>query len=783
MGMALGFAGVMMFLGSGAAEASPVSGVDVRGSQNPLDSLPQFSVVPEMPDQIEVRSEGVMEYDSEGKTLLYRAEEDPLIRVKTDKGLELYAKSAMFHFEERYVDLEGAVSIYQGASVSRADSARYYWDKDKEELETHNLKTKVNGFILESGRFVVKTNSEGRSYYEGKNAGVTLQDIDKPDSWLRGGRIRLYPEDSVEFKHMKVYVGDIPIFYFPYFSHSLNPKLGYLPIVGSRSTWGPFIKNEYGIVIGDKYVEKGIPTGDLIGVFHLDYRVRRGVAFGFDMERPKMRKEYTDFKGLSLYYASDEGTNILLEGIPRIPISSDRWMMRYQERFASRKKDNSWWWRLDVNTTVLSDAYMLEDFMPNMVQDEQQPDNTVAVVGVKDEHVVTALFRAAPNDHYYTDERYPEISWDRVRGPLLNSAVQYEGSASFGILSQYVPNAKQRYASYNIRRLSPKDPRYSTLSEDAMTDAYGRFHTYHELERPFQAGEFTFTPKVGGGYTGYCGVDGIEMQDRGLFYAGMGVRTRFTGEFSGVKNDFLGLDGLRHVIEPYSEYSFVSTNEIDSSIPKLDDWTLTTNPTSLSVGRFSAVDSIASWNTVRMGIRNIFVTNREDASHQWLTWDVFVDGYLNDPELDRRFSNMCSYINWAPKPWMTVYLRNQFPVIDSGSGYQEHVIGTTFMPCRYLEFVIRNQNLINHPMIRDSNLLNTQVNIHVSNKSSLSARFCWEIDDSTLERQEYMYYRNLGSWVLGLGVYSYYNRIQRDTGIMMTFSLKEFPSTRFPFKF
>ena len=50
----------------------------------------------------------------------------------------------------------------------------------------------------------------------------------------------MYPEDRFSFKNLTLYYGGVPFFYFPYLRHSLNPEVGYLPIPGMRSIWGPY---------------------------------------------------------------------------------------------------------------------------------------------------------------------------------------------------------------------------------------------------------------------------------------------------------------------------------------------------------------------------------------------------------------------------------------------------------------------------------------------------------------------------------------------------------------
>ncbi len=737
--------------------------------------------MPQMPENVRFDYDGSLFYDRDKNSFLLDG--NPLVKMVSDKGTEMEARTARVDLNDKCVYLNGDVSIFQGPSVTRGEAAQFYWET--EELKTESLRSKVNSFLLESGKFVVKKDEKGLVYYEGKDAGVTLQDIDTPDSWLRASRIRLYPEDRVVFNHMTVYADEYPIFYFPYFSHSLNPRLGYLPTPGARSIWGGFLKNEYGFVLGERYVESGIPTGDYIGIARYDYRTRRGSAVGFDVIDTRMEKEAPAFSGLSLYYADDLDPGIRLEGIPREKVTSDRWRVVLQERVhLNRPEGEGWWWRADANFNVLSDRYMLADFFPTIVMQDQTPDNTLSVVGVKESHVLTTTFRAAPNDFYLVDQRYPELTWDRVRGTVFDSPFTYEGTASFSVIEQYLPSAEKATARQILSYLPEGDPRRKEYQAYLSTQPFSRFNTYHEFSRPETYGGFlTITPRMGGGYTGYYDVQDVGNYNRGLFFGGVDFNVKIMGDFDAARSAFWGINTLRHVVEPYVNYSYVSTNALDPMIPQANSLNASTNPLPLSVGRYTALDSLKSWNTARLGVRNLLLTKRGRAVHEWMSWDIFTDAYLNDMGEEEQFSNMYSRVSWNPKPWVGFGMLNQFPVMSSGSGYQEHNFSSTFMPCRSLEIILTNYNLINHPLLDDSNMLGAGFNVRLSESSSLSAVYRWELNDSTLERQEYSYFRNLGSWVIGIGYYQTYNRIQYDRGIMVTFSLKDYPSTRFPFKF
>ncbi|NIP96933.1 MAG: hypothetical protein GWO24_27255, partial [Akkermansiaceae bacterium] len=78
-------------------------------------------------------------------------------------------------------------------------------------------------------------------------------------------------------------------------------------------------------------------------------------------------------------------------------------------------------------------------------------------------------------------------------------------------------------------------------------------------------------------------------------------------------------DGLLHVVQPYASPSWMATDELDASFPRIDRLTPSTRPRPLGVGRFSAIDDLEDWTIVRLGARNRLLTRRDGGTHEWLT--------------------------------------------------------------------------------------------------------------------------------------------------------------------
>ena len=159
-----------------------------------------------------------------------------------------------------------------------------------------------------------------------------------------------------------------------------------------------------------------------------------------------------------------------------------------------------------------------------------------------------------------------------------------------------------------------------------------------------------------------------------------------------------------------------------------------------------------------------------------------MDAYIEDPEGRRDYSNLYNDLQWRPLPWLTVDASTQFPIYDGGSGFNEFDGRLRFLPAEFFEFSLGYRYLAGHPVLMDSDAVDLQSYLRVSENWGLGSRFIMEFDDNTLELQQYTVHRDLGNWIAGVGVSRRDNRTQQEYGIVFSLTLKEFPSVSLPFQ-
>jgi len=733
----------------------------------------------------------------------------PGVKVTGDNGLEVFADRVTLDLLAKSATFEGRVSVYQGNILQRGGRAVYYYERKY--LDASGLEASLDPILLEAGKFTMEERN-GKRVYIGENAGITTHDVEDPDYWIRSKKTTIYPDDKIVFNNLRVYAGDIPVFWLPYLSQNLNGEIGYQFIPGSRSNWGPFLLNTYGIMLGGSSdaISGAEDAPWLISRWRLDLRSLRGVGFGVDF-LDKKDLANTEITGLGLYYTNDLAPQTSRNGLPRGIVDPDRYQVELKHRLTPHFSSDADW-KIDSNLTLLSDQHYLEDFEMETYRTNPSPDNTIGIYRRDDDSLLSLSTRFHINDFYRTDTRAPEIAYDRARAPWADLPFLHEGSTTLGLVGERAADPMQRAVLDPLLELTADDPAAQPhlselrgferqMAEDCIAlplgdprreayrtqlldSSYARFRTYQEFSMPTTFGNFlNFAPQAGLGYTRYSMVDGpVSGSDRTHLHVGAESSLKFSKALSGYNQPQWGLDGLMHVFQPYSAWSLISTNDFDPTDPMVDRLTPTTRPRPLNPTRFTAVDELKSWDVLRVGARNRLMTRRDNQSFEWLYLNTYVDAFIKDPEGQRDFSNLYNDMRWQPLPWMAIDVETQFPIVNGGSGFNEFSTLIRFMPTPDFEFALGYRILNHHPELIDSNRVEFRTYNRLNENWGVASRQVVELDDGTLEHMEYSIHRDLGNWVGGLGISRRDNRLKEEFGIMLSLTLKDFPSVSLPFQ-
>jgi LPS-assembly protein len=679
---------------------------------------------------------------------------------------DIYGDHVRYNSATREVFMEGHVRIYRGVNLYVGESATY--NLDTSQIHATNMQGDFPPFFISGADVLEPTSGE----FVIKDGVLTTHDSSNPTFHIRASTIRFYQNDRVVFQNATFYVGKIPIFWWPYLYQSLNDSFSFMVSPAYLSSWGPTILGQVTFPITDQIKAR----------IRLDYRTRRGPAIGFDPEM-QYGTDKTSFARLHTYLLNDQDPNINRTTVPRDAVGTTRYVVSLQDRTYFREDLYA-----TVNVTKLSDSVVLQDFFPNVFRVDPQPDNVVALTKSSPNYTLTTITRFQANSFFDVTERLPEVVLDVNRQALFGGPIFYEGETGMADLhrnfasgSGFVDYGSFRADSFH-QFLYP-NTYFGWLS---VVPRVGFRGTYYGETRDL--GKTIFTPSTDPLIPEFILPDptlAMPLQKGGATFRAVvngGVEASFklSREWETVQNRSLGLDGLRHIIQPFTDFSWVSDNTNPIEILQFDRFEPSTQLPPIDFPQFTPIDSIANWSIWKVGVRNKLQTRRDDLTISWLEMETYVEVNFDNPFDRTQYSNLYNRIRFNPLPWVGLTVESQVPAFDKG--FTEINSRLSFQPIANLQVAVGQRYLQNNPFFLNSNLITFDGFYRVNDNWGFGVQEQYEGSTGLLEEQRYSIYRDLTSWVASLGA------VVRDNGggvkeygMLLTFTLKAFPKLGFDF--
>jgi LPS-assembly protein len=345
--------------------------------------------------RVEINSQGEVTFDVHRHVAV--ATNDVVIRTL---GVVLTADRAEFDERSGDVTATGNVRIQQDDMIWAGDHVLY------------NIQTRqMIAAEFRTGRSPVFAKGQGlhgdiiNQVYNATNAVLTTDDVSAPAIRIRAKHIRIVPGERIEATHATLWLGAVPVFYFPYYVRSLDAKANQLNATpGYRSSYGPYLLGTY-TWIANEYLD---------GEVHLDYRQKRGVGTGPDLNFHLGR---WGEGSLRYYYARDDdpGTNGLFA-----PVYENR--QRFRFSYQANPFTN-----LNVKSLVQyqNDPGVLRDFFESEHRVNPQPNTFVEVNKFWQNFSLDVLSQPRINTFYETVERLPDVRLTGFRQQLGNLPLYY----------------------------------------------------------------------------------------------------------------------------------------------------------------------------------------------------------------------------------------------------------------------------------------------------------------------------------------------------------------------
>ena len=678
---------------------------------------------------------------------------------------DIYADSARYNSKTREILVEGHVRIYRATGLFVGDRAIY--NVDTKEIRAVDMRTDKSPYLI--GGENVTTISEG-AFLVSKGT-FTTHDSSNPDFRLKAKTVRVYEDDRVVFQNVTFYVKNVPVFWWPYMYQSLNDAFSYMVSPAYLSSWGPSILSRVSMPI----------TDDIQLQIRLDYRSRRGLATGFE---PDIRygENKKSWARLRTYFLRDANPDINRTSEMRVGVPKDRYRVSVQN-FTNFTDDIYG----TVDITKLSDEFLLQDFYPGEFQLNPKPDNVLAVTKTHPIYTLTAIGRFQANSFFEATERLPEIVLDIKRTPLFGGPIFYEGETGLADLhrnfargSDFQDYGTLRVDSFHqflypntyfgwlsvVPRVGFRGTYYGETRDLETTiltpgdDPFIPDFLRVDLEQPLQPGGETF---------------------RTVVNAGVESSFKISREWEAAQSRSLGLDGLRHIMQPFTNLSWVSSSSDPVSILQFDRFQPSTQLRPIDFPQFTTVDSIDNWSVARIGVRNRLQTRRDDLTVSWMDVETYIDVNVDNPFDETQYSNLFNKINFTPVPWASFGIYSQMPVFEKG--FTEVNTHVSIQPIANLQISFGHRYLNQNPFFENSSLYVLSGYYRINDHWGIGIQEQYEGTTGILEQQRYSIYRDLTSWVASVGAIIRDNGGVKEYGVLFTFTLKALPKLGFDLNF
>ena len=658
-------------------------------------------------------------------------------------GATLSARKARATEKTGLVEAEGDVYLEREGHIWRSERMRYNFYTG--EILGSDFRTGQTPYFAEGN---VLAGDHKAGVYVGREGSVTTDDYAGSAGYrVRAKNIIIVPGEYVEATDAVLYIGKVPVFYFPIYRKSLKENANHISFTpGYRSVYGAYLLTSY-----NWYWDQ-----QLEGVVHLDGREKRGVGFGPDFKWTLPRYGEGMFKS---YYVNDLDPD-------ENPFTHDAIQENRYRIWAGHQIDL----RTNLTAKALvryqSDQFIIRDFFESEYRDNVQPNSFVNINQRWSNFTLDAVVQPRVNDFFETVERLPDIKLTGLRQQIGATPLYYESDSSFG---------------YFQRKFSENDT--NDLPYSAM-----RADTFHQITLPQTFfGWLNVTPRVGGRFTHYTeahmegGVTGDE--DRGVFNTGAETSFKLSRLWREPKSKLFEIDGIRHIIEPSANYVFVPRPNVrPRDLPQFDYSVPTTRLLPIDFPDFNAIDSIDSQNVVRLGLRNKLQTKRKPQGlagplDNLLNWAVYTDWRLDRTNDQNTFSEVYSDADIKPFGWLTLSSEIRYDVADGFLREANHLL--TLTPNEIWSWQIGHRYLESLPGGGPDSGNNTFYHsFYYRLSENWAARISHHFEgrDGVLEEQLYTIYRDFRSWT---GAITFRVRERRgestDYTIAATFSLKAFP--------
>ena len=656
----------------------------------------------------------------------------------------LIADNAEVDLSTEDIVASGNVRILRDEMVWAGDDIRYNFKTRK--METVQFRAGRSP-VFASGKNL--SGDISNTTYTASSAYITTDDIAEPATRIRASSIKIVPGKYFEARNAVLFVGNVPMFYFPFYTQRLDGKGNHFHFVpGYRSRYGPFLRSSYEWIASDQ----------LDGEVHADYRVKRGAGGGADFNMHLGRWGESSLEYYFLHDLAPDEDNIGYV----VPSNRQRFRLGY---------DAVPWTNLNVKAVIgyQSDERILHNFFESEYRANPQPSTFFEVNKTTDNFSLDVLAQPRLNEFFETVERLPDVRLTGFRQQVLDTPIYYESETSAGFY-------RRRFAITNN-------------VASGLDYSGARADTYQQLTLPqTYFGWLNLTPRVGGRLSYYddaSGAGAVAGDDafaRGIFNTGAELTFKASQTWAGTRSRLLDLNGVRHIAQPSVNYVYVPRpNRFPAASQMFDTELPSLRQLPIEFPDYNSIDSVDSQNTLRFGLRNRLQTKRDGEIGDFFYWDVYSDWRMRPRTGQRTFSDVFSDLVIRPRNWLSLESLTRYDIHDGLCRLSFHNL--TLQPNETWSWGL------GHLYVRDdfsatptalqtgNSFLTSTLFLRANENWGFRATHQYEVSEKWLQEQTYSIYRDLRNWTAALTFRVRDGRTSegKDYAVAFTFSLKASP--------
>jgi LPS-assembly protein len=746
---------VMLVLGmAGALVHSGAQNVNLPGRR----AEPATAPAAPPSNEVEVTADR-LEYEADGKLLVGIG--NVIVRQNTDT---LRADTVTVNTETEVAHATGNVIFEREGRIWQGEELTYNFRT--REGDFGSTEAFVDPYYL----FADESEKVSADVLEMRHVLMTTCEGENPQFYIRTKKANVIGKTRIKAYNVVFFLGPVPIFYFPYFTYDIERRTNFDFLPGYSSLWGAYLLTAYNYRLND-YMH---------GSTHLDYRTRRGWGVGQDF---KWRSETNHLRGdFTSYYANDEKPfrDEDQEEEREELVDSDRYKLTLVHSHLMTPRDY-----FLINAGYVSDPYMLEDFFRDEFRDQAEPSHEVSLSHRGDNFTAGILINKRLNDFYENVDRLPEVDLSLQRQRIADTRFYYEGENSAVYLKKLYEkeSGKEDYDAFRVdteHTLLYPTKHFGFLNLIPRVGYQGTWYSKTKEQKTRTVTVQVSSNQVVNGVTNTISsftnkvesyIDDGGAKFRNLFE--LGLESSFKA-FKVLREPIQNEGGLRHVAEPYVNYTYVPTPNLE---PR-------------HVYQFDRIDSLDKVNHIKLGMRNKLQTKQQGSLfdpvamqtnnftivHDVVDLDIYTYyrfKYNEDNPYEHEFAPITLDGELRPARWMMVDFEGDYDTYESEFREFDARLGLIAPDASrlYFEYLYRKNPGEDEAY---NNATTLQLDLFPEQRWSLGSYWRYDLEESHMEEQAYYIEHRMSCLGMSVG----YSGRGDDWDIWLELWLLAFPDSR-----